>query len=273
MSIEGEIVIRRPIEEVFDFVADERNEPAFNPRMLRAEKVTEGPIGTGTRFLATMTPMGRKLDMTIEFTAYERPTRLATSSSMSSADTRAALTFEPHPEGTRMRWSWDAEARGLSKRLTPLINRIGTRQEELIWASLKRHLEAIPTTRAANAPQDRRARTHTYCQIGSARYRHVWCAGRAASTAGSFGPTPGPVGVPRSSSSAVAHLAPDPAPLAVAVALRQAAIRLAGRSRDRLPEAIMAASRSAGWTHHLDQRAPGRPPPLSAAFSHPGVFR
>jgi hypothetical protein len=25
--IEGEILIRRPVEEVFDFVADERNEP------------------------------------------------------------------------------------------------------------------------------------------------------------------------------------------------------------------------------------------------------
>jgi hypothetical protein len=29
-QIEGAIVIRRPIEEVFDFVADERNEPRCN---------------------------------------------------------------------------------------------------------------------------------------------------------------------------------------------------------------------------------------------------
>jgi uncharacterized protein YndB with AHSA1/START domain len=146
MSIEGEIVIGRPIDEVFDFVADERNEPTFNPRMLRAEKVTEGPIGTGTRFVATMKSMGRTFDMTIEFTAYERPTRLGSTSSMSSANTRGTLTFAPHPQGTRMRWSWDVEPRGISKLLTPLINRMGTHQEEVIWASLKRHLEAMPTT-------------------------------------------------------------------------------------------------------------------------------
>jgi hypothetical protein len=36
--IEGEIVINRPLEEVFDFVADERNEPRYNPRMLRARR-------------------------------------------------------------------------------------------------------------------------------------------------------------------------------------------------------------------------------------------
>ena len=52
VHIAGEIVIDRAPDEVFDFVADERNEPRFNPRMLRAEQVSEGPIGLGTRFRA-----------------------------------------------------------------------------------------------------------------------------------------------------------------------------------------------------------------------------
>jgi hypothetical protein len=30
-DINGEIIIHRPVEEVFDFVADERNEPRYNP--------------------------------------------------------------------------------------------------------------------------------------------------------------------------------------------------------------------------------------------------
>jgi hypothetical protein len=33
--IEGEIIVHRPVEEVFDFVADERNEPLYNRRMRR----------------------------------------------------------------------------------------------------------------------------------------------------------------------------------------------------------------------------------------------
>ena len=30
-KIEGQILIGRPVEEVFDFVADSRNEPQYNP--------------------------------------------------------------------------------------------------------------------------------------------------------------------------------------------------------------------------------------------------
>jgi len=41
--IEGEIIIDRPVEEVFDFVADERNEPRYNPRMLSAELLSGNP--------------------------------------------------------------------------------------------------------------------------------------------------------------------------------------------------------------------------------------
>ena len=43
--IEGEIAINRPVDEVFDFVADERNEPRYNPKIARVEKLSDGPIG------------------------------------------------------------------------------------------------------------------------------------------------------------------------------------------------------------------------------------
>ena len=46
--IAGEIIIGRPVDVVFDYVADQSNEPRYNRRMVRAEKVTAGPVGTGT---------------------------------------------------------------------------------------------------------------------------------------------------------------------------------------------------------------------------------
>jgi uncharacterized protein YndB with AHSA1/START domain len=75
--VEGEIIISRPVEEVFDFVADERNEPRYNPRMLSAEKTSDGPVGAGTRFRTELKTMGRPMPMVVEFTGYERPRRLA----------------------------------------------------------------------------------------------------------------------------------------------------------------------------------------------------
>jgi hypothetical protein len=139
--VEGEIVIARPVEEVFDFVADESNEPRYNPRMLRAEKLTPGPIGVGTRFRAEMETMPLPAEMTTEFTGYERPRRIASTTHLSTMEIHGTLTFEPVSDGTRMRWNWEVEARGPLKLLDPLIARLGQRQERVIWSGLKELLE------------------------------------------------------------------------------------------------------------------------------------
>ena len=139
--INGEIIIKRPVEEVFDFVADERNEPRYNPRMLRAEKLTPGPVGLGSRYHAVMQSRPRPVEMTIECTSYERPQRLASTTHLATMDIQGTLTFDPVPAGTRMRWAWQVQPRGLLKLLTPLVARMGRRQEQTIWTGLKRVLE------------------------------------------------------------------------------------------------------------------------------------
>ncbi len=141
IRIEGEIVINRPPEEVFDFIADERNEPLYNPRMRHAEQISDGPIGVGTRFRAESASIGRPVEMIIEVTDYERPRRLASSTHISSMDIHGALTFDPVPTGTRMHWWWDLEPVGSLRLMKPLVASIGRHQEQAIWTSLKHHLE------------------------------------------------------------------------------------------------------------------------------------
>jgi hypothetical protein len=140
--VEGEIIIRRPAEEVFDFVADERNEPRFNSRMLDASQISDWPIGLGTRFRAELSTMGRTMPMTVEFTGYERPWRLASLTRSSMMETEGALTFESVPDGTRMRWSWEVRPRGVLRLMAPVVGAIGRRQERSIWGNLKRLLES-----------------------------------------------------------------------------------------------------------------------------------
>jgi uncharacterized protein YndB with AHSA1/START domain len=142
VHIEGEIFINRPVEEVFDVVADERNEPRYNPRLLCVEQISSGPIGRGTQFRAATKTMGRPVQMTIEFTDYERPRHLASLTHLPTMEIRGALSFDPVPEGTRMGWSWELQPRGVLRLLRPLIARRGKRQEEAIWAGLKQFLEA-----------------------------------------------------------------------------------------------------------------------------------
>ena len=139
--IEGEVLIRRPVDEVFDFVADERNEPMYNPSMQASEKVTDGPIGVGTRFRATIGSRPRPMGMDIEYTAFDRPRQIASTTRMTTADFTGTLTFTPTLVGTRLRWSWDAQPKGATRLLAPVFAPIGARQERRMWTLLRDHLE------------------------------------------------------------------------------------------------------------------------------------
>ena len=99
IHIKGDIVIDRSVEDVFDYVADERNEPTYNAQMRLAEKISDGPIGVGTQYRAEVMSGGRPISMVIEVTGYERPRRLASKTTMSSMDIAYTLTFEPVREG------------------------------------------------------------------------------------------------------------------------------------------------------------------------------
>jgi hypothetical protein len=67
--------------------------PQHNPQMMRAEKITAGPVGKGTQFRSAVASRGRTTEMMIECTSYDRPARFTTT--MQHADISYTLTFEP----------------------------------------------------------------------------------------------------------------------------------------------------------------------------------
>jgi uncharacterized protein YndB with AHSA1/START domain len=148
-KIAGEILIGRPVEEVFDFVADSRNEPQYNPAMAGVELLTPLPIGQGTRFRARMGRAGTP--MLVELTEFDRPHRLGSRTTSSMMQTSGALTFAADGGGTVMSWDWQVRPKGWVRMLSPLFRPLGGRMERRIWTSLKRYLEnaaARPVTRS-----------------------------------------------------------------------------------------------------------------------------
>jgi carbon monoxide dehydrogenase subunit G len=137
--IEGQILIGRPAEEVFDFAADSRNEPSFNPAMTGVELLTPLPIGPGTRFRARMSRAGGP--MLVELTEFDRPHRLGSRTTSSMMQTSGALTFAADGDGTIMSWDWQVRPKGWMRMLGPLVGPLGGRMERRIWASMKRYLE------------------------------------------------------------------------------------------------------------------------------------
>src|SRR6186997_93710 len=68
--IENTIEIARTPEDVFDYLSNMANEVRWNPDCLSMEKLTDGPVGVGTRFRAK----GKQGAVIFtELTAYGRP--------------------------------------------------------------------------------------------------------------------------------------------------------------------------------------------------------
>jgi hypothetical protein len=82
--------------------------------------------------------------MRCELTGYRRPAWLASWTTMTQADIAGTLSFTPVPGGTRMRRAWAVRPRGASRLLSPVISRVGRRQERAIWTGMKSYLEAQP---------------------------------------------------------------------------------------------------------------------------------
>jgi hypothetical protein len=95
-------------------------------------------------FRSAVLAMGRATELRSELTGYHRPSRLASRTTMAQADIVGTLTFTPVLDGTRMRWSWVVRPKGAIRLLSPVISRIGRRQERAIWTGMKQYLETQP---------------------------------------------------------------------------------------------------------------------------------
>lgn len=79
--------------------------------------------------------------MTIEYTGFDRPHRILSRSVMAGAIAEGRVQCDPTPSGTRFSWDWTVTVTGPGRFAGPLISAVGRRQERVIWAGLKRHLE------------------------------------------------------------------------------------------------------------------------------------
>lgn len=70
------VVIDRPIEEVFAFLADGENDRKFSARVLEIAKTTDGPPGVGTVYASTVKDAGVKFKRKFELTEFEPPTKI-----------------------------------------------------------------------------------------------------------------------------------------------------------------------------------------------------
>jgi len=121
-----------PPENVFDMLADLRNDRQWNSRVSRAELRSPEPIEVGSRF--AVVNGGTAYDVTI--TTYDRPSRLVFEAS-GKPDLTIECTLTPAGEGTELTSDFDFRPRGALRVLFPLLAPVIRRDVPKQYASLK----------------------------------------------------------------------------------------------------------------------------------------
>ncbi len=146
--IRSTTVLSRPIEEVFDFAVDTRNEFKWNPKVRVMTKLTDGPIGLGTRMAAKWTMSGH---IELECTEYERPYRWTWANGGPIAVT-FTVTLSEEAGGTRLRAAFVARAHGPARLFFPVFVRLMRKDEARNMGYLKACLESGRAAQASSQP-------------------------------------------------------------------------------------------------------------------------
>jgi hypothetical protein len=142
MLIEREIEIGRPIEEVFDFVLDSRNDTQWCPKVQSVELVGgEGP-GRGARYAVVHKPVPGKPPRDLELTcvAADRPRRIELLQEDDVDTFRVTYDLSEADGGTRFVQQSDADV-GAPRLLHPLFKRGIGRDVSRQLRELKKLLE------------------------------------------------------------------------------------------------------------------------------------
>ena len=132
MRVTATTRIACPPEEVFDTLADLRNDTRWNSRVSSAELRSAEPIGLGSRF--AIVNGGTAYDVTI--TGYDRPSRLELEAS-GNPELTIACTVTPTGDGTELESDFDFRPKGALKVLFPLLAPVIRRDVPKQYASFK----------------------------------------------------------------------------------------------------------------------------------------
>jgi hypothetical protein len=142
--LENAIDIARSPLEVFDYCSDLCNEREWSPGYVKdVQRLTDGPIGVGTRYRAEWQQGGPN---TIEYRRFERPTSWEATADSKTLGMVFQGRVEPTPAGSRLIIRIDLRPHGLARLAAPILGRVMQAQEIRNLAAIKRTLEAKSTS-------------------------------------------------------------------------------------------------------------------------------
>ncbi len=133
---------RLDIDEAFAYLADFAHSAEWDPGVVEAQRLTEAPIGLGSRFQVVAWSLGRRIPLEYQITAYEPTKRVELTAESPVIRSVDQITFTAAGDGTDVTYDADLQGRGAFRLGDPLLalvfRRIGDRARGGLQEALNR---------------------------------------------------------------------------------------------------------------------------------------
>lgn len=140
MRVEREISIAQPPEEVFEYIADVRNDPTWHTDVLEVQSSSD-VVGLGTVFAVTVKPSMGVSEGTMTVSRFEPGRLVEFHGRMGDMQPTVTNICEPDPRGTRVTRRVEIEPAGLMRMMTPVMRRMIGKSNERFLSNLRQLLE------------------------------------------------------------------------------------------------------------------------------------
>lgn len=134
MQFENVVVIDRPVEEVFAYLADFSNVPEWNYAIEETRQVSPGPVGVGAEYRQTRS-LPRPSEETFVVAEYEPNQKLAIEGDLGPYFGTLSYELQSSASGTEVRNAADLEGQGVLKIAGGLL---GGRIREAVGQNLQK---------------------------------------------------------------------------------------------------------------------------------------
>ena len=145
LAYRTETTIRRPPDDVFDYCSDLRSELQWNPKVKYVEKLTDRPVGVGTRYRGRWTNSG---PTTVEVVAFDRPRSWETTTRARGMVIRFPGTVSDAGSGARYTARLELHSKGLAWLVAPLALLAMRRQDQQNMHRIREALESSAVPRS-----------------------------------------------------------------------------------------------------------------------------
>ena len=142
IKVDQEIVVARPPEAVFDYLADVERFPQWQPAIERAEQLTPGPLAAGTQLRLVIRGPTGPTEVTGAIASLERPSLLAVRTLSGPAAVEASCALSPDGDATRVRFTASIELKGMLRCVEGTARRMIERELPSTLSDLARRIES-----------------------------------------------------------------------------------------------------------------------------------